>query len=109
MDKIDAFINDIIDAKKLNGVDEEVRNQLIEDVRERLLDQINRALIDAMPDERIDQFNKLLDKEEASDEELQQFITDSGVDVPSVTAATMLRFSELYLGADNSSQEPSEE
>ena len=113
MDELDNFISSILDAKQLSGVTDEVRANLIEDMRGRLLDQINRALIDGMPDDKIDQFNDLLEQDGISDEQLQQFVKDSGVDIPTVTAATMLRFRELYLGnesapSDNQNETKSE-
>jgi hypothetical protein len=97
-DEMDAFINQILDAKQLSGVTDEVRTQLVADLKQRLLDQINRALIDALPDEKIEAFNTLLDDDAIDDVTVQQFITDSGVDVKRVTLRTMLQFSELYLG-----------
>ena len=96
-DELDKFINEILDAKQLSGVTADVRTQLVSDLKQRLLDQINRALVDVMPDDKITEFNNLLDDENLSDEAVQQFITDSGVDVSGVTLQTMLRFSELYI------------
>lgn len=98
-DELDKFINEMLDTKQLPGVTPEVRVTLVADLRERLLDQINRALIDALPDDKITEFNSLLDDESLSDETVQQFIASSGVDVPRVTIQTMLRFSELYTRA----------
>ena len=100
-DELDKFINEILAAKQLPGVTDEVRTQLVADLRERLLDQINRALVNALPDEKINEFNTLLDDETLSDEAVQQFIASSGVDVRRITLQTMLRFSELYLKASS--------
>lgn len=96
-DELDKFIGDILEAKQLSGVDDEVRTQLIADLKQQMLDQINRALIDALPEEKLDEFNALLEDEASSDESIQSFIMNSGVDVNKVTVATMLRFRELYL------------
>lgn len=96
-DELNKFINQILDAKQLTGLTDAVRAQVVDDLRERMLNQINRALVDAMPDEKIAEFNSLLDDETLTDEAVQQFIVDSGVDVQKVTLQTMLRFSELYI------------
>ena len=92
------FIRDILAEKQLSGVDDEVREQLVTDLTGRLLDQINRALIDALPDDKLQEFNAMLDDEAVSDETVQQFIATSGVNVQQVTIQTMLRFRDLYLG-----------
>lgn len=96
-DELDKFIEDIVAVKQLSGVTDEVRAQLVSDLKQRLLDQINRALIDALPDEQIDAFNALLDEPSSTDETVQQFIVNTGVDVRRVTAETMLRFRDLYI------------
>ncbi|HEU4715425.1 MAG TPA: DUF5663 domain-containing protein [Candidatus Saccharimonadales bacterium] len=96
-DELDQFINEMLDAKKLSGVTEDVRAQLVSDLKQRLLDQINKALIDALPDEKMDEFERLLDDESLTDEQVQQFIVNSGVDVKKVTTVTMLRFYDLYV------------
>ncbi len=97
-DELDKFINQILDEKQLSGVSDEVRVQLVADLKERLTDQINRALIDTIPEQKIDELNNLLDNSEVTDEQIQQFIIDCGVDDKKVALETMLRFAELYLG-----------
>ncbi len=95
--ELDQFIKSMLDAKKLTGINDEVRDQLTVDLKERLLDQINKALIDAVPDEKMDEFEALLDDESTSDESVQDFIAHSGVDVKSVTSSAMVRFYDLYV------------
>jgi len=106
MDQLDAFIKDIIDAKQLNGITDEAKVGLIEEMRERLLDMINRALVEALPEEKVEAFSLLLDNDDVTEEHIQQFIAESGVDIEKVTAKTLLAFRELYL---QSSTERTEE
>lgn len=96
MDQLDLFIKDIIDAKQLPGITEEAKAGLLEEMRERLLDMLNRALVEALPEEKIVSFSTFLEQG-VSDEQVQDFITQSGVDVEKVTAQTMLAFRNLYL------------
>lgn len=96
-DELDKFIDEIITTKNLSGINDDVRAQLIADMKERLIDQINRALIDALPDDKLSEFNNLLDSEDVSDDMVQHFISNSGVDIKKVTVGTMLLFRDLYL------------
>ena len=96
-DELDKFIRDILNQKQLSGVSPEVEEQLVADLKDRLIDQINRAVIDAMPEDKMDEFNQLLDND-ADDAQIQQFVANSGVDTRQVTIETMLRFRSLYLG-----------
>lgn len=96
-DALSKFINDIIDAKNFKTLDSDVRQQLEQDLKNRLLDQIDRAVLGALPENKIDGFNDLLDRN-ASQQEVQQYIATSGVDTKKITLETMLRFRSLYLG-----------
>ena len=96
-DALSKFINDIIDAKNFKTLDSDVRRQLEQDLKNRLLDQIDRAVLGALPENKIDGFNDLLDRN-ASQQEIQQYIANSGVDTKKITLETMLRFRSLYLG-----------
>ena len=96
-DALSKFISDIIDAKGYKTLDSDVRRQLEQDLKNRLLDQIDRAVLEALPENKIDGFNDLLDRG-ASQQEVQQYIATSGVDTKKITLETMLRFRSLYLG-----------
>lgn len=96
-DALSKFISDIIDAKGYKTLDSDVRRQLEQDLKNRLLDQIDRAVLRALPENKIDGFNELLDRD-ASKQEIQQYVATSGVDTKKITLETMLRFRSLYLG-----------
>jgi hypothetical protein len=96
---LDAFIDGILAQKGLPGLEnEQVLRYVRQDMAQRLLDQIDKALIEALPEAKAVEFDKLLDDEKVSSEDVQGFIVDAGVDVPKVTALTMVRFRDLYLG-----------
>lgn len=96
-DALSKFINDIIDAKNFKTLDGDVRQQLEQDLKNKLLDQIDRAVLGALPENKIDGFNELLDRD-ASKQEIQQYVATSGVNTKKITLETMLRFRSLYLG-----------
>ncbi len=98
-DELDRFIGDMLAEKDLPGLhdDEEVFEELAKDLKQRLLDQIDRAVIDALPDERVDDLNALMDQSETTDVQIHEFIVSAGVDTKQVAIDTMLRFRDLYL------------
>lgn len=103
-DPFTTFIKEMLSAKAWNQqVSDEVKTQLESDLRSRLMDQIDQAVIEALPDDKVDGLNELLDRE-ASAEEVQQYIATSGVDVQRITTETMLRFRDLYLGPGDTNE-----
>ncbi|MCL2869886.1 hypothetical protein FWF48_03745 [Candidatus Saccharibacteria bacterium] len=98
-DSLDSFIDDILKAKGMDQALGDVYKELHADMKTRALDQIDRAILDAMPEDKLNEMNGLLDKNpDASDEDVQQVIQNSGIDVAQITAMTLLRFRGLYLG-----------
>lgn len=97
-DKLEQFIDEIIDAKRLPGMNEQVKAQLRTDLLVQLEDQINAALVNALSPDKVEQLNDMLDQDGVTDEQVRQFIDGSGVDSQRIAAQTMLRFRDLYLG-----------
>lgn len=97
-DELDQFVRDMLAEKNLPGLENEaVRDQLVEDLKEELLDQVDRAVALAIPEDKIDGFNALLENSETSDDTLREYIENSGVDMQKVAGETLVRFRELYL------------
>ena len=104
-DELDQFVGDMLAAKEFSGVTDDVRKQLISDLKKELVNMINRALINALPDEKVDELNTLLDDTSVDDAQIERFITESGVDAQDVAARTMLRFRDSYLGVQTQETE----
>lgn len=98
-DPVDLFIEQIVDQKNLAGVTPEIKQQVVTELKGRLMDQIDRAMIDSLNSEQLDKFNTLLDNQNTTDQQLQDFFATSGIDSQQVALDTMLKFREFYLGA----------
>lgn len=96
-EELNNFIAGILDAKQYADLDSDIKNQMASDLKKELLEQIDRAVINELPDDKLQAFNTLLDDSNVSPATLQEFITNSGVDVKSVAIRTMLAFRELYV------------
>ena len=96
-DELGRFVDEMISQNNLTSLTGELREQLVADLRERLNDQINRALIEAMPEDTVNTFIELMDNPDTTDESLQKFVVDSGIDVRRITTETMTRFYNLYV------------
>lgn len=97
-EQLTPFVDDLLRQKNLSGMTEEVFAQLRRDLASDLRQQIDRALIEALPDDKLDEFNALIGNSETTEEQLQQFMVDSGIDSVTIIARTMTRFRDYYLG-----------
>ena len=83
MQKLNEFIEKLLEEKGISIPDEEIKKQTVADMREKLETEINRAVITALPEEKA--------------KDVAKFIQDSGVDVAKITEDTLERFRKLYL------------
>lgn len=100
VDEVDQFLGQIIDEKNLTGITPEIKAHLVEDMRNRLMEQIDRAMVNALRPEQVQQLNSLLDAPNFSDDKVQAFFKDAGVDAERVALDTMMRFRQYYLGME---------
>ena len=97
--KIDEFIESILDEKGITDIEPDVRSELVEDMKKRLLDQINKAAIMKLSEEKAAELATLVDDPSFTNEKMTEFMQNSGVNLAEVTLETMLQFRSLYLGA----------
>lgn len=104
MNSLEQFIDKLIQDKNLPPTDPAVLTELKYDLMQRLMDQIDRAAIEALPEEKAVELSGLLDKPEFGEEQLTQFMQNSGVDMQKVALETMLTFRALYLSGSPAQQ-----
>ena len=99
MENVEQFIDQLIDEKDLN-LEDDVRQELKADMINRLLDQIDQASINALPEDKAIELADKLDDPDFTDEQVAEFIRNSGVDLERVALETMVQFRLLYLGGN---------
>ncbi len=99
MENVEQFVDQLIDEKGL-GVEGDVRTELKMDMMERLLDQIDRAAINALPEDKAIELADKLDDENFTDEQVAEYMRNSGLDLERIALETMLQFRLLYLGGN---------
>ena len=88
--EVGAFIDSLIDKKNISGLTDEARASIAGELKELLAQQINRAILAQLSDEKLDELNRRMDSGNFNADDVQKFINNSGVDIPKVTAETML-------------------
>ena len=99
MDNVEQFIDQLIDEKDLN-LEDDVRQELKVDMINRLLDQIDKASINALPEDKAIELADKLDDPDFTDDQVADFMRNSGVDLERVALETMMQFRLLSLGGN---------
>lgn len=87
---INVFVDKMMSDKGVN--DETLKEQL----KAKLDEQIEQAMIRALPDEKLVELEAMLDRD-ASDDEIEKFFDESGVDFQVAVEDTMAAFRAAFL------------
>jgi len=99
MENVEQFIDQLIDEKDYN-LEDDVRLELKKDMLNRLLDQIDKATINALPEDKAIELADKLDDPNFTDDQVSEFMRNSGLDLERIALETMVQFRLLYLGGD---------
>lgn len=94
-ESMNQFVDELITKKGLTNLDKEVIEQIKSDLLERLENRLNASILAAMPVEKLEEFEKILDSK--NDLEIQDFIKLNVKDLEQVLAVEILNFQKLYL------------
>ena len=94
----DRFVNSLIVEKDLKGLTPEGREQVAAELKNLISEEVNRAILMELSDEKLDELDKLMNDGPLSESEMQDFLRNSGVDIPKVTTKTLMYFRSFYLG-----------
>ena len=72
-------------------------DNLVKEMKEYLIDQIDIAAVSKLSDDKAEELKVKMEDPNFSDEDLKNFMKDSGVDLAQVALNTMLKFRNFYL------------
>lgn len=93
---IDQFINQLVlDANMSEGLEADVFTELKKDLKKRLENRLNAVILSHIPEYKLEEFEKLLDKGEPT--ATQAFCSQHIPDLASIIAAEFLNFRSRYI------------
>lgn len=92
---INAFVNKLLQEKGISGLSTEVMDQLRSDLVERAENMIKAEILAQMPKDKLEEFEKKLDKE--SDEKVQKFCRENIANLDEVIAKALVKLQKIYL------------
>ncbi len=93
---LDKFVDELLAAQGIEGVDAEIREQLIEDLTTRLNDRLEAAMVAELSEDKLPELEQLLDHKN-NEMDLQKFFADNIPDLPALLARELAAFRQDYL------------
>ena len=95
------LVDELIKKRTLPADNAEELNQLREQMIESLDKKIGIAIFSKMTEEQNTEFNEMLDRDDATEEDYKAFFDKIGLKVDQIIADTYQTFSEEFLGGQN--------
>lgn len=95
--QLEEFANSILTEKNLPGLSDDVRPGVVAEMVQVLNELINRAVINALPEDKLQELDKLTGDPDSNMEQIQQLVEGSGIDLKQIVTDTLTKFRELYL------------
>lgn len=106
---INLFIVGLMDERGIQYGDEPYKSDIFQELKTRLLTELDRSLVAALPDDKLDEFSKVVAQDGKIDPDVvAKAVVDTGVDVEKVAGETMAKFKEIYLGEDTAAEAKAE-
>ena len=98
MQSIDDFIESLLKEKGITDVEGDIKEDLKNEMKNELMNQINEAAIYELSEDKAAELTELMNDPNFSNEQMTEFIQQSGVNLTQVTLDTMLKVRNFYLG-----------
>jgi hypothetical protein len=95
MKNIEEFVDKLVSEKGFDTQDPEVLAQIKSDLLERVGDRVNAMIMSAMPEEKLSEFEGVLDSKD--DEKIANYVKEQIPDIDERTATVLLSFKNSYL------------
>ena len=96
---IKKFLQDLIAEAGLTDLPAEDQGKMLEDLYIRLEDRLILAVQNALPDDKLTDFQNMIESEDTTPEEVEQYIQKNLPNYEQVFAKAFADFRELYLSA----------
>jgi len=96
MENVQDFVNRLIKDKGFENKDGEVLAQIREDLSSRIEDRINAMIMINMPEDSLEEFEKILDSH--NEDEIEKFVKSKIENIEEKVAAELIEFKNIYLG-----------
>lgn len=94
---LEAFVNKLIDEKGLSSMADDVLVQMKSDLLSRVEDRVNAEMIEALPSDRAEAFEVLLNAESSSGDDVAKFLKENVSNFDEVLANALMGFRHTYL------------
>ncbi len=92
---LEDFVRRLTEQKGLSGLDKDILAQVQKDLIDRVEDRINAAILSALPEEKLEEFNGVLDSADSS--KIQDYCSKHVPDLDALVGSTLMDFRQIYL------------
>ncbi len=98
MQSFDQYVDLLIEKKGLNNLPKDRLEELKEKIKEKLTEEFNKEVLRQLPDDKLDEYEKIVDDESKNIDDAGAVIESAGLDMGEILRKTLETFQEVFLG-----------
>ena len=98
---LEKFVDELMKKRTLPVETVEEMNSLKEEMIKNLDDRIGEAIFGSLNREQLDEVNRLMDQEDATEETFREFFEKTGLNIEEIVRNVAEKFSEEFIGGAN--------
>lgn len=94
---LEAFVDKLIEEKGLSSMADDVLTQMKADLLSRVEDRVNAEMLEALPSEKVEAFEELLNQESSTGDDVSSYLKENIPQFDEVLANALMGFRHTYL------------
>ena len=109
MQSFDQYVDLLIEKKGLNDLPDDKKDRLKTKIKETLIDEFNKEVLRQLPDDKLDEFGKIIDDDSKTMEDAGVVIESAGLDMGEILKDVLESFQKIFLGQSPEEDKDTEE
>lgn len=105
MQSFDQYVDLLVEKKGLDSLPDDKKDRLKEEIKKTLIDEFNKEVLHQLPEDKLDEFEQILDDDSKTIEDAGVVIKSAGLNMGEILKTVLESFQKMFLGdapAENS-------
>ncbi len=109
MQSFDQYADLLIEKKGLSKLSDDKKENLKKTIKEKLIEEFNKEVLRELPDDKLDEFENVLNDENKNFDEVGAIIESAGLDAGEILKHILETFQDIFLGEPDEEKSETEE
>ncbi|MBR2864400.1 hypothetical protein IKE88_02550 [Candidatus Saccharibacteria bacterium] len=98
MQSFDQYVDLLVEKKGLDSLPDDKKDRLKEEIKKTLIEEFNKEVLRQLPEDKLDEFEQILDDDSKTIEDAGVVIKSAGLDMGEILKTVLESFQKMFLG-----------